>query len=837
MHSLLTVITPHSGPQSLLAMALPPAIGTAWDHIWPYLVMILGFSIIVFVHELGHFAVAKWAGVRVERFAIGFGRELFGYTYGETRYSFNMLPLGGYVKMLGQEDFDDKTNEWKFKEDPRSFANKPVGARMAIVSAGVIMNILFSCLLFMIVFHVGVEAVAPRIAYIEADSPAEKAGLLPGDIIHKINGEKVLEFQEIKFGVMLAPPHEPIELQVERHGEMIPPIYVTPKYNRAEATRDMQRQIIGIAQGVTREIIGVGPEIDASKPDSPHVGDVIVEVGGMEATDDNASEILGQLPYVDGDVIVERKDADHPDARPKRVKIRIPPLLTIYPSDSSDLATINVLGLAPLTRVAAVDPRGRAALAGLEAGDTILLWNDVPHPSIASVSRATRDNPNWDMYYRVRKADGRIVQGFVRPSMLQHGAPTLQAVIKPITGQADAKDRGRTIFESVRRDGAAFRSGISDGDVILQCDGTENPTVADVNAIIQGKQNESVLFVVRKPNGPILRTNVMPVVPGTIDANCSLVADDVVEVSDIIANTDGQRTPAADAGIPAGALIESISGEAVHTWRELIAQFRSAAGGSVKLALVAPDGKKQQVNFRVPNCLRTILGVGPEARILKIDGRDSVMIETGAGKENVSVRYHEGTEAILRELVGHKAVPVEYRASPFASVQTKTVDITSDMTDTWLGRIQLSANIGVRDETTILKGEGVIDCVRIGIHKTYYFMFQVYKTMQRMFFTRTVGFEGVSGPLGIMDMGGQVARMGVIKFLFFMAIISANLAVINFLPLPIVDGGLMVFLMIEKLKGSPVSLKVQVATQMIGLALIFCVFLLVTYQDAMKLWG
>jgi len=152
----------------------------AWDKVWPYLVMLAGFSIIVFVHELGHFAVAKWAGVRVERFAIGFGRELFGFTRGETRYSFNVLPLGGYVKMLGQEDFDDKSNEWKFKDDPRSFANKPVGHRMAIVSAGVIMNTLFACLLFMIIFLVGVETVTPRIAAIESDSPAEKAGLLPG---------------------------------------------------------------------------------------------------------------------------------------------------------------------------------------------------------------------------------------------------------------------------------------------------------------------------------------------------------------------------------------------------------------------------------------------------------------------------------------------------------------------------------------------------------------------------------------------------------------------------------------------------------------------------------
>jgi len=134
MYSLLAIVQPS---ESLLALS---GLLQLLDRAWPFLVMLLGFSLIVFVHELGHFGAAKWAGVRVERFAIGFGREIFGFTKGETRYSFNILPLGGYVKMLGQEDFDDKSKELIFKDDPRSFVNKPVARRMVIVSAGVVMN-------------------------------------------------------------------------------------------------------------------------------------------------------------------------------------------------------------------------------------------------------------------------------------------------------------------------------------------------------------------------------------------------------------------------------------------------------------------------------------------------------------------------------------------------------------------------------------------------------------------------------------------------------------------------------------------------------------------------
>ena len=125
----------------------------------------------------------------------------------------------------------------------------------------------------------------------------------------------------------------------------------------------------------------------------------------------------------------------------------------------------------------------------------------------------------------------------------------------------------------------------------------------------------------------------------------------------------------------------------------------------------------------------------------------------------------------------------------------------------------------------------------IGLHKTYYFILQVYETMNRMIFSRSVGVEALSGPLGIVSIGGQIARAGLVEFLFFLAIISANLAVINFLPLPIVDGGLMVFLIIEKIKGSPVSLRVQVATQMIGLFLIIGAFIFVTYQDVLRMLG
>jgi RIP metalloprotease RseP len=235
--------------------------------------------------------------------------------------------------------------------------------------------------------------------------------------------------------------------------------------------------------------------------------------------------------------------------------------------------------------------------------------------------------------------------------------------------------------------------------------------------------------------------------------------------------------------------------------------------------------------------LHTLLAVGPEARIVKIDGRETVSAQTARGTENLTVGYHEGTRAILTELIGRTGVPVEYRENRLSPLKTKNIDVTADMVDPWVGRIAFSPNIDVAPEYRLLKGENALDAVWIGVHKTYYFIRMVYRTMQRMIFTRTLSLEQMSGPLGIIDMGGQIARTGLVQFLFFLAMISANLAVINFLPLPIVDGGLMIFLMIEKIKGAPVSLRVQVATQMIGLFLIVGLFLFVTYQDVVRMWG
>lgn len=802
------------------------------DAVWPYLLMLAGFSLIVFVHELGHFAVAKWAGVRVERFAIGFGRELFGFTRGETRYSFNLLPLGGYVKMLGQEDFDDKTNELKASDDPRSFLNKPVPHRMAIVSAGVIMNIIFACLVFGVVFMIGMEALGTRIGFVEPDSPAHKAGLLPGDEIVSINGEAVREFRDVLAAVMLSPLHEPIAFEVRRQGEE-KRIEVIPDYRRPDTTKEIRRQVVGISPGRTRDIVFVGPEVNAAAANSPKVGDKFVSIAGRPVTDANASEMLDLLAYTNGPFVVERSDPTKPDAAPTKVEVEIPPRLMLFPSERNDQGSMSLLGLTPLVRFDAVEPGRRAFLGGLRSGDTILMCGDIEYPNRLDVVRAIQESPERDIPFRVQRTTGEVVKGFVRPQVNSRGAANIQAACEAVPS-AEGAGGAKSRLGAVRRHGIAEQAELNEGDEIVAVGNKQNPSCREWNEVIREGASRAVPVTVRRADGRTYSTSVVPQSPGAIDATFDLAAEDTLQVGRVVKTINGQPSPAAEAGFADGARITQVNEKPVTRWRELIDAFRANAGRTVRLGVKDSSGSETEVAFRVPSSLRTKLGVGPEARILKIDGRETFTPPNAT--DEYFVGHHEATRSLLAELAG-KTVPVEFRRDAFSERETAEVKIDADMVDPWLGRVAYLPTVVVGGEMKLLKGENVFDAVRIGVHKTYYFILQVYEYLNRMIVSRSVSVESMSGPLGIVDTGGKIARAGWVDFLFFLAIISANLAVINFLPLPIVDGGLMVFLIIEWIKGSPVSLKVQVATQTIGIVLIVCTFLFVTYNDVVRLFG
>lgn len=825
MHDVAAVMMTNMTDSLLLGQSV---LLLLWDKVWPILAIFAGFSLIIFVHELGHFAVAKWCDVRVEKFAIGFGKEIWGFSRGETRYSFNVLPMGGYVKMLGQEDFDDKTLELKAKHDPRSFANKGVGQRMAIVSAGVIMNLIFAFLLFIVVFMVGVNGVPPTVGPVVPDTPAHRAGLRGGDLIRSINGTPTYEFKDLMMSIVLAAPFEPLEFVIERGGETLPPVYITPEDNVQQG-----QMTIGIRQPGTRRIAQVSRTREGDDPTRPRIGDMIVEVGGQPVTDESFYELFEILPYFD-EFVVERKDPKAPAAPPQRVTVRIDPDVRVLSTDAVDRGLGDILGMVPLTRFENISPRQRADLAGIEQGDTVLMWDDVPLPTATVINRAVLDNPERDIAFVVRKEDGRIHAGFVRPGAPSKSRGTIQAWAEAIADAA-ASGAPRARLIGVKPGGAAHRAGLATGDVVLRWDEDTYPSPVKVNRDIELRRMDSVTLTVRKPDGREHTATLAIQKGGMIQALPQLIASEDLTVAAVIAQRGGRPTAAAAANIPAGAALRSIGGESIKTWKQAIATFRAHAGKDVEV--VYQRGKDEvKTTLHVPATLRTALNLPMYAWISSVDGVERATVESARGAQEPVVQFHEALANVLSTRVG-KTVEVKYYRTPLAPMDTASVQITEEMLDPWDARIQMLGGVWSEVRTFTLQETNPLGAIRLGIRKTYDMVMQVYQTIDRMAFSRSLSADNISGPVGIVSLGGNVARQGTMQLFFFLAMLSANLAVLNFLPLPIVDGGLMVFLLIEKIKGSPVNIKIQVITQTVGIVLIVSAFLYVTFNDVVKLFN
>ena len=190
-------------------------------YVVPFLFVL---TIVVFFHELGHFLVARWCGVRVLVFSIGFGPELFGFNdrHG-TRWKLSAIPLGGYVKFFGDENAasvpdQDTLLHMSEKEQRESFFYKPVAQRAAIVAAGPIANFLLAIVIFAAVFtFYGKQATPARVDAVQPGSAAEGAGLQPADLIVAINGRRIETFTDMQ-RVVSASAGQQLEIDIDRGG-------------------------------------------------------------------------------------------------------------------------------------------------------------------------------------------------------------------------------------------------------------------------------------------------------------------------------------------------------------------------------------------------------------------------------------------------------------------------------------------------------------------------------------------------------------------------------------------------------------------------------------------
>lgn len=281
---------------------LAPLAGNLTSGLFIAVAFLFALTVVVFFHELGHFMVARWCGVSIETFSVGFGKEIFGFhdKHG-TRWKFCWIPLGGYVKFMDDEGVastpsKEAAAQMTDAERAGAFHLKPVWQRAAVVAAGPIANFILAIAIFTVLFMaVGVTQMEARVSKVTPGSPAETAGFQVDDVVKDIDGRKIDDFNELRHIVSSSAGRE-LTFIVERGGETI-------TLKAKPFLKELDDEFAGKH---TRPIIGIQANAESSKITHTRLGPIEAVGLGTEKTYDI---IAGTLAYL-GDVFAQRQSAE-----------------------------------------------------------------------------------------------------------------------------------------------------------------------------------------------------------------------------------------------------------------------------------------------------------------------------------------------------------------------------------------------------------------------------------------------------------------------------------------------------------------------------------------------
>lgn len=692
------------------------------------LLVVIGFGVMILVHELGHFTVAKLSGITIKAFSIGFPPTLVGVlrtengyrvrilpgffrtkdeksdgslvTFiigrkaqpGETEYRIGLIPFGGYNKILGQED----TKAVETGDDPRSFANKSVGVRMAVIAAGVIFNAISAILIFTIVFLVGIRLTPPVVGGVTPNNPAARAGLKHGDEIVEIAGKRDnLDFRNILMAAALAGKNEAVKLKVRRTDSLEEKEFaIVPERSRDRAMRGF-----GILppQSLTIAKLSEADARDLQAKTGLLGGDRVISVNGKDVDAYWELKEIVQKAFVPS-VTILAKRTDPVSKKIETIESQV--RLNFSPAKKEEVkpeADLNhIYSIVPRLRVTAVAP--------------------VPDKN------------------RVTSLLGKIKNKLLA-----------------LFGKANTKEEYVDTGD-----------GLESGDIILAIGDVENPTFKEMRDVTTKYKDQELPVKILRTSAEgvekVLTVTVVPRSPQGSDGVFIGVGVALDMEHPVVAKTIAAEGSPAKLEIPRGASITAVDKTDVSNFYDVIREIRRY------------DGERVSIDWR-----------------------------------------------INEEVAGDVAFTID-NSKDFVTVQSTFAE-----------------PVPFKILERLYKADGPIDAIVIGSKRTLTVVVQTYVSIKCLI-AGLVGQEELSGPIGMIAISYQIAaRRPLIEYVRFFGIISILLAVFNLLPIPPVDGGWLVLLMVEKIKGSALSERVQEVVAYAGITFILGLFIYLTFNDILNI--
>lgn len=693
------------------------ALSTLLANIGLWAQVALGIGLVIFVHELGHFAAAKTFGVKCEKFYVGFDVPIrigpikfprtFGkFTYGETEYGIGIIPLGGYVKMLGQDDDPRKMEEENKRIrtdsadadeggedadarplDPRSYPAKPVWQRMIIISAGVVMNVITGFLFAALAFGFGVEYQPAVVGGVTPGGPAWQAGIEPGGEVIAVgeyqNDE--MHFREMRseiFNAGISNPNAPVPMTI-RYDDGVRKVELPTHAQPEEAII----RLVGISSPQSTTLADQIAKL--AKP-----GSVAAEV--LTAEDVGAKLIAFDGTPINEDTIVPSTPFfDHLYSHPTE-----PVSLTLQRTDGSTHQVVippqpaRTLGLDfSVGPIVALVSEGPAAAAGMQVGDQIVKVGDDPAPD-------------------------------------------------PFALAIDLVNARETIPVTVLRDGQQVELSITPAEGLQTVPPTES---------ISGEIAINSVGFAYRPLPTISRVTgtVEPVEGGTLQAG-----DEIQQVTLIL--DEGQRPP----------------------WLE---------------------------NERYQRALAVL-------------------------QEGWTIAA-ETPLTILRETL--QALPHGTRLRIHATRPPEGKVITSIVTVQPGDQFLFDRGLGLEATELVQRAQSVGEALTLGIAEGSRRFQEVLRFLQNLP-TGRIKLRHVGGPVEIVNIAKSRAEQGISPQLMFLTLLSMNLAILNFLPIPALDGGHMVFLIYELIAGKRANEQVEFGLTVFGLLTLLTLMVVVFANDILR---